>query len=215
MSRLNELYPGCGDCYNLIVRLDAFLRHPLTLSLIGTLLGSLLIPWIVGRSSKQAALADTRVKQAIQVMATSNGVDATINKIKTAFEGFEKDALSIEQQDEFLQRREDLRKRVYDLYSEFDSTGWWWARNIYDQARILHLISPARLDKLNEYIGQYNNNLVETAHTIDIPWQAYLGTDAITHGPGAKEIMPSLGKRLGDLQQQRGEIAGNMAALFQ
>jgi hypothetical protein len=197
------------------VRFDPFLRHPLTLSLTGTLLGSLLIPWIVGRSSKQAALADTRVKQAIQVMATSNGVDATINKIKTAFEGFEKDALSIEQQGEFLRRREDLRKRVYELYSDFDSTGWWWARNIYDQAHILRLISPAHLDKLNEYIGQYNNNLVETAHTIDIPWQAYLGTRAITHGAGSKEIMPSLDKRLRNLQQKRGEIAGNMATLFQ
>lgn len=197
------------------MRLDPFLRHPLTLSLIGTLLGSLLIPWIVGRSSKQAALADTRVKQAIQVMATSNGVDTTINKIKTAFESFEKDALSVEQQDEFVRRREDLRKRVYELYSDFDSSGWWWARNIYDQAHILHLIPPARLDKMNEYMGQYNNNLVETAHTIDIPWQAYLGTDTITHGPGAKEIMPSLDKRLRNLQQQRDEIAGNMAALFQ
>jgi hypothetical protein len=30
-------------------------------------------------------------------MATSNGVDTTINKIETAFEGFEKDSLSIEQ----------------------------------------------------------------------------------------------------------------------
>ena len=179
------------------------------------LLGSLLIPWIVGRSSQQAAVADTRLKQALQVMATSNGVDATINKIKTAFEGFEKDSLPIEQQDEFLQRREDLRKRVYELYAEFDSTAWWWPRNIYDQARILHLISPARLDKLNEHIGKYNSNLVETAHAIDVPWHAYLGTDAVTHGPGAKEIMPPLGKRLRNLQQQRSEIAGNMAALFQ
>ena len=90
--------------------------------------------------------------------------DHFINKIETAFEGFEKDSLLIEQQDEFLRRRENLRHRVYELYAEFDSTAWWWARNIYDQARILHLISPARLDKLNEHIGQYNNNLVETAH---------------------------------------------------
>ena len=56
------------------------------------LLGSLLIPWTVGRSSKQAAVADTRPKEGMQVMATSNGVDATI---KAAFEGFEKDSLSI------------------------------------------------------------------------------------------------------------------------
>ena len=148
-------------------------------------------------------------------MATSNGVDATVNKIKTAFESFEKDALRVEEQDDFLRRREDLRKRVYDLYSDFDSTAWWWPRNIYDQAHILHLISASRLDKLNQYIGQYNNNLVETAHTIDVPWQAYLGTDTITHGPGTKELMPSLDKKLHDLQQQRSEIAGNMAALFQ
>jgi hypothetical protein len=102
---------------------------------------------------------------------------------------------------------------VYRLYSELNSTAWWWPRNIYDQAHIL--ISPARLDKLNEYISQYNSNLVETAHAIDVPWHSYLETDAVTHGSGAREIMQSLDKRLRNLQQQRGEIAGNMAALFQ
>ena len=95
------------------------------------LLGSLLIPWIVGRSSQQAAVADTRLKQALQVMATSNGVDATINKIKTAFEGFEKDSLPIEQEDEFLRRREDLRHRVYELYAGFDSTAISFRRRVW------------------------------------------------------------------------------------
>jgi hypothetical protein len=46
-------------------------------------------------------------------------------------------------------------------------------------------------------------------------FHAYLGTNAVTHGSGAKEIMPSLNKQLRNLQQQRSEIAGNMAALFQ
>src|SRR5207248_10255855 len=105
------------------------------------LLGSLLIPWIVGRSSKQAAVADTRLKQAMQVMATSNAVDAPINRIETAFEGFENDSLSIEQQDEFIQRREDLLKRVNELYAEFDSTARLRLRNINDQARLLPLTS--------------------------------------------------------------------------
>ena len=40
------------------------------------------------------------------------------------------------------------------------------------------------------------------------------GTNAVTHGSGAKEIMPSLNKQLRNPQQQRSEIAGNMAALF-
>ena len=50
--------------------------------------------------------------------------DHFINKIETALEGFEKDSLLIEQQDEFLRRRENLRNRVYELYAEFDSTAW-------------------------------------------------------------------------------------------
>jgi len=37
----------------------------------------------------------------------------------------------------------------------------------------------------------------------------------VKRGSGAREIMPSLNKQLRNLQVQRGEIAGNMAALFQ
>ena len=75
-------------------KVDRFFRHPLTLSIVGALLGSLLIPWVAGRANKQAVLAETRVKQAIEMMATSNSVNVMLNKLKTEFESFEKDSLS-------------------------------------------------------------------------------------------------------------------------
>ena len=90
--------------------IDLFLRHPLTLSIIGALLGSLLIPWVAGRANKQAVLAETRVKQAIEIMATSNSVNVMLNKLKTGFESFEKDSLSTASQEEYQKRRDELRK---------------------------------------------------------------------------------------------------------
>src|SRR4030095_7082911 len=75
-------------------KVDRFFRHPLTLSIVGALLGSLLIPWVAGRANKQAVLAETRVKQAVEIMTTSNSVNVMLNKLKTEFESFEKDSLS-------------------------------------------------------------------------------------------------------------------------
>ena len=110
-------------------KIDLFFRHPLTLSVIGALLGSMLIPWVAGRANKQAVLAETRVKQAIDIMATSNSVNVMLNKLKTGFESFEKDSLSTASPEEYQKRREELRRQIYALYADFNSVGWWWTWN--------------------------------------------------------------------------------------
>src|SRR4030095_17038037 len=106
-------------------KVDRFFRHPRTASFVGCLLGSLLIPWVAGRANKQAVLAETRVKQAIEIMTTSNSVNVMLNKLKTEFESFEKDSLSSASQEDYRKRRDELRQRIYSLYAEFNSIGWW------------------------------------------------------------------------------------------
>ena len=137
-------------------KIDSFFRHPLVLSIIGGLLGSLLIPWVAGRANKQAVLAETRVKQAIEIMATSNSVNVMLNKVKTGFESFEKDSLSTSSPEEYQQRRDELRRRIYALYADFNSVGWWWTWNAYNQARILRLISPTALEQMKADITKYH-----------------------------------------------------------
>src|SRR5205823_7926315 len=89
-------------------RVDRFFRHPLTLSIIGAILGSLLIPWVAGRANKQAVLEETRVKQAVEIMTTANSVNVMLNKLNTEFESFEKDSLSTASQDDYRKRRDEL-----------------------------------------------------------------------------------------------------------
>jgi hypothetical protein len=198
-------------------KVDRFLRHPLTLSIIGALLGSMLIPWVAGRANKQAVLAETRVKQAIEIMTTSESVNVMLNKLKTEFESFEKDSLSTASPEDYRKRRDELRQRIYPLYAEFNSVGWWWTWNAYNQARILRLIRPTPLEQMKAHIMKYDSNLQQTVHLLDGPWHAYLSDDPQELLPAAerKPVMPVVDKPFGALRQQRDTIVQDMASLFQ
>src|SRR5437763_17080166 len=140
-------------------RVDRFFRHPLTLSIVGALLGSLLIPWVAGRANKQAVLAETRVKQAIEIMSTSNSVNVMLNKLKTEFESFEKDSLSPASQEESRKRRDEFHQRIYSLYADFNSVGGGWTWNAYNKARTVRLLGPTALEQFNTDIIKYDTNL--------------------------------------------------------
>lgn len=198
-------------------RVDRFFRHPLTLSIIGALLGSLLIPWVAGRANKQAVLAETRVKQAIEIMATSESVNVMLNRLKTEFESFEKDSLSTASPEDYRKRRDELRQRIYPLYAEFNSVGWWWTWNAYNQARILRLVGPTALEQFKSDIMKYDSNLQQTVHLLDEPWHAYLSDDpqVLLRAAERKPVMQVVDKPFGALRQQRDTTVQDMASLFQ
>ena len=140
-----------------------------------------------------------------------------LNKLKTEFESFEKDSLSTASPEDYRKRRDELRQRIYPLYAEFNSVGWWWTWNAYNQARILRLIGPKALEQLKADIMKYDSNLQQTVHLLDEPWHAYLSDDPQELIPAAerKPVMPAVDKPFGALRQQRDTIVQDMASLFQ
>ena len=199
-------------------KIDRFFRHPLTLSIVGALLGSLLIPWVAGRANREAVLTETRVKQAIEMMTTSNSVNVMLNRLKTEFESFEKDSLSTISPDDYRKRRDELRQRIYPLYADFNSIGWWWTWNAYNQARILRLLGPKALEQMKADIMKYDSNLQQTVHLLDGPWHAYLSDDPqveLLRADQRKPVMQAVDKPFGDLRQDRDTIVQDMASLFQ
>jgi hypothetical protein len=194
--------------------ISGFLKHPLLITVIGTVVASAIIPGIVGRSNARAVRAKARIDQAIEVMNASNTVDMHLHKMKTAFEAFEKDALTASPED-YQKRRDELRARIYSIHSDFDSTAWVWAWNISYRARVLTLISEQDFAKLQFLIGKYSNNLVATSHEFDKPWRSYLPADASLPKQSTAAIMPALDKPLRDLQLERDELVRSMAEVFQ
>lgn len=120
-------------------KIAKFFKHPLFVALVGTLLASAFIPWIVGRSNKEAAFARARIDQSIEMMNASNSVNVILNKMKSVFENFENDSLSCPP-DEYAKRRDELRHEIYALHQELNEVAWWWPWNILYRAQALQLI---------------------------------------------------------------------------
>lgn len=195
-------------------KLARFFKHPLLITLLGTLVASWVIPGIVGRSNIEAARADARIKQALEVMNSSNSVDTHLHQIKTAFETFEKDSLSARPED-YKTRREELRKQVYAIHGEFDSIAWSWAWSTSFRARFLKLVSEEEFFELQALAGKYDKNLTATAQEFDKAWRIYLPANASAEKPTAGPVMPGIEKALRDLQSERDAIVRKMASVFQ
>jgi hypothetical protein len=193
-------------------KIDSFLRHPFILAIAGTILGSLVIPPVAGQAQKRATREDTRIKQAIEVMTTSSSINATLNKLKTAFTSFEQHALA-SSPSVYNERRKELEDTILKLYREFDSVAWWWPWNIYYQARLLRLVPEDRLARFGKSIDAYTKNCETTVHLLGRPWDEYLTGDPSP--VGKQPIMEQLDKQLRDLEHERNDLAIKMAAEFQ
>ena len=195
-------------------KISRFFKHPLLITLIGTLVASWVIPGVVGRSNTRAVRAKARIDQAIETMNSSNSVNTHLHKLKTAFEAFEKDSLSASPED-YQKRREELRTRIYSIHSDFDSIAWSWTWSISYRARVLNLVSANEFRELQAQADKYDKNLTATSLEFDKAWHAYLPANASTPKPTTGAIMPGIEKPLRDLQSQRDEIVRRMAEVFQ
>ncbi len=195
-----------------VKQLPDILRHPLTLAIIGSIVGSWLIPWVVGQSQRKAALAEARVKQGIEIMTTSNSVNVTVNKMKTAFQIFERHSLSTTGA-EYADRSKELRKTIFETYGEFDSTAWWWPWNIYYQGILLHTLPDERQEKFKHAVEAYMANLTKTAELLGPPWDQYLSGNP--DPAGKKPVMDPIDPEMRKLEKERNDLAYTMAKQFQ
>lgn len=191
--------------------LVVFMGMPFPLLLVGTVLSYLLIPWISSRSTHRSLLKEGRVKQVTEILDQSVLVDKQLNSIHTAFELFEKAAVS--EPSQYKTAEGKLDSRFYDLYSEFDRPAWWWDHNLPVEARLLDLPpgSEARIETLHE---EYVKNLKDSTHEVDLLRGQFL-VDG--YKPGTKcnaEVLKDTDNELKNLATARGSIISKLAGLF-
>lgn len=194
-------------------KLSRFFKHPLFITLIGTLVASAVIPWIAGRANETAVVARARIELALETVNTSSSVNAILNRIKTEFESYEDDSLRATP-DDYRKRRDELHHRIYALHSDLDDVAWWWPWRISYRARVLKLISSKEFESTQKEITRYNENVVATLRELKPAWAAYLSDDPSTQRP-VELIMPSLKNNLDALQKQRDELVRKIAAILE
>jgi len=185
------------------------LRHPLMLLLAGTLLSSLIIPWINGRSARVERRQNGRQQKAVEVLRAAGQDTRRLNALRSAFDNYERDVGTAS----VAERRTELRRRVYELYGEFDGEAWWWYRAALREADVFDWLSGAEQQRMRELADGYEANLLKaTGKILEGPWQRYLSKEA--GAADGEPVMPALNKQLGELQAQRDELTEKMVRVF-
>ena len=185
------------------------LDHPLFLLLVGSILGSILIPSLSARFNAERLLRETRHQEAITTIEKGYDVDRKLNSVATRLVSFAKDHARLHQPIVFS---EAILTKVEDLYVEFDQRAWWWCSEEFAKAKVLRLLSGEELKRFSTLADRYHDNLMASTAELDRLRVACLGANP---DPRAAEVEAKAAvERLRQLMLERDQIVNAMADLF-
>ena len=192
------------------------LRHPLTLLIIGSLLGSFIIPYISSLSSKKQLLREARLKNALEILHNDSNIDSQLNVMRTRLGMFHQDnSRQKPSPTELKQRQDKLAEDINARYLEFDRTAWWWHKNLYQEAIILELTPPTGSGELLKRLDEYNKNVVDTVDALNKYWSASLSRDYKLEESGKiTQIREEMDKNWDDLRKKRKTLVSKIVKDF-
>jgi hypothetical protein len=192
-----------------------FLRHPLVLLVVGSVIGSVLIPRISEQAGKTKVLQDARLRTAVQIVDNNTRTVSQINSIVTKLSTLHDENRRLKPSPAKLSERQDkLAEEVSNRYEEFEKTGWWWYRDLNDEAVILELVPPTGSDKLREDVNAFANNILETVNTMNELRHACLAAAYDYKDERVTKIKDDVNKRLGSLFNARNNLVNHLVNDF-
>jgi len=192
------------------------LRHPLFLLIVGSIIGSFLIPWISQRSDKSRVLREARLKKAVEIVGNNTRSLAQLNSLVTRLGIFHKDNIRLKPSPAKLSAlQEKLAEDMDKQYAEFEKTGWWWYRSLNDEAVILEIVPRTGSDKLRHDIDNYAENMTQTVASFGDFWHKCLSKeyDFQENGP-VTQIQNKMNERLKQLATERIALVNNLVQDF-
>ena len=192
------------------------LRHPLFLLIVGSIIGSFLIPWISQRSDKSRVLREARLKKAVVIVGNNTRSLAQLNSLVTRLGIFHKDNIRLKPSPAKLSAlQEKLAEDMDKQYAEFEKTGWWWYRSLNDEAVILEIVPRTGSDKLRHDIDNYAENMTQTVASFGDLWHKCLSKeyDFQENGP-VTQIQTKMNERLKQLATERIALVNNLVQDF-
>jgi hypothetical protein len=146
-------------------------KNPLLILLLGTALGSIIVPQLDQHIARSRQLQSLRTQKAISIIKSDNDTDAALTAIQTLFENRGKDDSTI------LTWKENLpsfRSRLYSLHEDFDHVAWRWCPENVKEAYLLGLIDGASFDRGRTICSRYESSLRWEADERDLAWKLLL-----------------------------------------
>jgi len=191
------------------------LRHPLFLLVIGSVIGSFLIPWIGEKINRKKTLQEARLRKAIEIVENNTKTVSQLNAMVTRLSSFHDNNIKIKPSPEKV--RELQQKLVADLddrWSEFDKTAWWWPEDLNTEATILGTIPVTGKDVLRQHISAYKTNILESSNAMKQLKSPCISADYSYSDSKVNQIRDQVNKKLSDLFDQRNKLVNDLVNDF-
>ena len=192
------------------------LKHPLFLLVVGSIIGSFLIPWISQKNDKGRVLREARLKKGVEIVANNVRTISQLNSLVTRLGIFHKDNMRLKPAPAKLAALQDkLTDDMNRDYAEFEKNGWWWYRSLNDEAVILEIVPPGGSDKLRNDIDAYGTNITHTVAAFGDFWHKCLSTEYDFEEKGkTSELQEQMNQRLNQLANERVALVNNLVHDF-
>jgi len=151
------------------------LQQPLTLLLIATLLGSVLIPYFNNLSNRAKLRQEERVKLAISILDQTKETDVRMDDMMRHFVLFRKEHHDTHATPEQLKSDQLAEMKVMkDSFYAYSSQAFWWPWNVWHKANLSALATPEESQKFGIIRDDYLKTLDQSSQSLGTLWKRLL-----------------------------------------
>jgi hypothetical protein len=191
------------------------LSHPLLLLAVATAIGSILIPYFSERATRKKVLQEARLRKAIDIVDNNTRTVSQLNSLGTRVVMFHENNARLKPTPARLRELQD--KLIEDMdsrYLEFEKTGWWWYRDLNDEAVILKIVPASGSDSLRNDVNAYGANILNTTNALKGFWHACVSAEYDYKNDKINQLKNEMDQKLGALFAERNEILGRLVNDF-
>lgn len=191
------------------------LQQPLSLLLIATLLGSVLIPYFNDASNRSKLRHEERVKLAISILDQTKETDVRMDDMIRHFALFRQEHRDprTKQEDLKTDQRAEL-KAFKELFYSYSSQAWWWPWNVWHKANLAALATPSESQKLANIREEYLKALTEGSQSFGILWERLLEKPYRPDDSEIDQLLSSVEKEVRNGRERHDQLALKMAQIF-
>lgn len=195
--------------------ISKIVQQPLGVLLIGTLLGSLLIPQLNDISNRRKLRHEERVKVALMIIEQSHETDRRLYNLMDYLVLFRKDHDDPAMSAAFLKEEQrTARKTFNDMYLAFNAQAWWWHWNVKSESSLSAIATTAESKEIGELAQQYSEALGECTKAVSTLWAPFLKKPFKPDNPENDALIDAARENLTKARTRRNQLAIQMAKVF-
>lgn len=192
--------------------IEAF-KHPLVLLMVGTLLGSLLIPYINAQSNQRKLRHEERLKMAISIIEHSHETDRQMSGLMNFLNLFRKDH-QVKSGPPMQSEQYKAREKFNEMFLAFNAQAWFWHWNIRSESTLSELATPEESAQITTLSYQYTEALNEETAAMSGLWGAFLKKNFNPWDPKYEVMAQEAIQKQKKARDRRNETAIQMAKVL-